>query len=1769
MVRDVAVAGASTRSVGAVPTMLRTPPAGGPVLPPVVTKADYLPLGELGWADVERLFLRLAEREGRAEYAELYGTAGQGQEGIDLVVRNARAGGGSGGSSARRYTTLQSKAVKSLTASKIKSAVDKFVTGSWADRSEVFIYATTHELRPTQLVEELDKQADRLERLGVRLERWGRERVSELMRPLPELVDDFFGREWVKEFCGSDVAASLEGRLQGRDVVTLRAGLRDLYRASFAVQDTGSSLLVPSVAGAPIDPPGFVTLDIAEGGSDPLLGSRTDGAAGRGEQDGSDPARTEALASGAGGGRLGRAGVVAGERFGDTGRMVAPLDGLLQRGRLEDDLGAADISRVPVDEWLAGGMLSVVAGPPGAGKSSLLRHVVLDLLEDAPSSAALADRFGSRVPVWLPFPFLCEHIREGTDRSVGSAVRTWLTRHSAQHLHALVDQALEDDRLLLVVDGLDEWTDEESAHPALSLLETFVRSRSVAAVVSSRPYALRRLVTLAGWRVGHMAPLSAQQRRQLAAMAFAASGRVPQAASGVATGAPAVPDAARVTADDLVDRFCDELGAVAELEVLARVPLFLLMLVGLWSGGPLPAKRVHAYERLVDLLVERHPAIRRRASPRPGPGVDTAEMRQILAAVAYRLRSREAGFVADAGVWRSAVVEVLCDEQLLGYEVHEARRRAPQILAAGEGDLGVLVSYGAGSVGFAHRAVAEQLVAEHLLGLPFPQQEKVLRARVGDRSWREVLLALLAGQQRANEVAALLDIAVAAGPENSMPLLGGYELAAEALASGVRLSPRDVGRFCDLLCRRVERHPWMPHRARLLSSLTGALADTTARRSLMPWFSQKILGRTQSPGAWYELHNTGIPAEQAEPALLAGIRHPASRVKDAAARALAERFGGSPEMRDDLAALVLGAADARTQGAALQTLTTGWPAEPLTTELIAWGRRQRAAKIRAVAIRAARESSQSSDADGGAAPWVQEERQWLLSVLDHGSRQVLPQDSALVEMVCEAAEGDAEVRDRCLSLVSGFPGSPGPQGFTALAWRLLPVTFGSDPKVIDWMVAALASKEHLPDRLTAAPDRWAEEPAIRDAAYRRLQRDRAGVWESVDLVRLSPTEQTRDHMITLLDREAWQSEQAAFALQKHFAQDPVARQALRRRIGGPADKAAALAWIAADVLGPVAGMERLTDLLREHSGEDRSTVVSAIGRLWRSCHEGTTESTHASLDRTEAARVLEQYSGRDLALQCLDAVPTEGYGTARGWIIGTWPEVPEVLTYARKALTGPEPEVSGVLYGYGPHGGPTAAQIVADATALLSPLEPELRVVAAQQLARRGIDTDLVIDLLGDWKSDTSPAVRRAAATTLARALAPQRGQAVDGSPPERRQEALERLRRECRTDLAASWTAEDHERRTAWVIMLLLGDVTLLDGLVEGRDRSPVSVKLSARPLTATDSQFSELIAANWTVLQRQCNNQLIDRFSSRSARRDPARPAVWSALAPVARRHPDVERALQDAVLAHPELLRDRRVLAWYSESNPSDPRLLDLAAQAADMGRSVGSAADAFLDQVSAPTNAQAHRDLLTLLVQQPGHGRVPALINDEEIGFHISGWRRVALARLLPDDPHAQSLYRWLGAVLESGEGIDWTWEEACAVTIGLAPAAHLPILILRLSARLHRRGENYYAPDLVEAVVHRLRRDPAAEVALVAAIIHPDGIDASTGMWQAPDTVGDTSPAHQQILLAALLLAATGLPPAVTEALAPLTSADATLADNPLMTPRPVALAVLDLLDAAT
>ena len=108
----------------------------------------------------------------------------------------------------------------------MSDSVDSFLEGKWADVSRKFIYATSSSTRSTGLVDETEKLTARLTQQSIEFVVWDQEAISSRLKNYPELVDDFFGRQWVKEFCGDTVAKALGTRLDAQKVADFRRGTR-------------------------------------------------------------------------------------------------------------------------------------------------------------------------------------------------------------------------------------------------------------------------------------------------------------------------------------------------------------------------------------------------------------------------------------------------------------------------------------------------------------------------------------------------------------------------------------------------------------------------------------------------------------------------------------------------------------------------------------------------------------------------------------------------------------------------------------------------------------------------------------------------------------------------------------------------------------------------------------------------------------------------------------------------------------------------------------------------------------------------------------------------------------------------------------------------------------------------------------------------------------------------------------------------------------------------------------------------------------------------------------------------------------------------------------------------------------------------------------------------------------------------------------------------------------------------------------------------------
>jgi hypothetical protein len=61
---------------------------------------------------------------------------------------------------------------------------------------------TSHPIEDTKIGDAIEAEAKRLEALDIAFEVIGQERLSQWLKDQPRIVDDFFSRAWVEEFCG-------------------------------------------------------------------------------------------------------------------------------------------------------------------------------------------------------------------------------------------------------------------------------------------------------------------------------------------------------------------------------------------------------------------------------------------------------------------------------------------------------------------------------------------------------------------------------------------------------------------------------------------------------------------------------------------------------------------------------------------------------------------------------------------------------------------------------------------------------------------------------------------------------------------------------------------------------------------------------------------------------------------------------------------------------------------------------------------------------------------------------------------------------------------------------------------------------------------------------------------------------------------------------------------------------------------------------------------------------------------------------------------------------------------------------------------------------------------------------------------------------------------------------------------------------------------------------------------------------------------------------
>ncbi|MGX1502737.1 UNVERIFIED_CONTAM: energy-coupling factor transporter ATP-binding protein EcfA2 [Streptomyces graminofaciens] len=312
----------------------------------------------------------------------------------------------------------------------------------------------------------------------------------------------------------------------------------------------------------------------------------------------------------------------------------------------EDDSTSGRQERHPLREILENHRAITVLGAPGSGKSTLIKRLATSY---ANSQRRVRISDGLPDADWLPLVIKCREIRSSDGATITELLED-IPRHAefpsgAKAFSNLISRALRDGSALVLIDGLDEFSDTSGRVNLLRRLRTFMGMYPLCTVlVTSREAGYRDVAGFVSERFAQYR-VSELNNEEITSLTLAwhkqAHGR-----------SASVLDRAAILAEQIIE--------TDRVRRLAVNPLLLttLLLVQRWIGD-LPRKRSVLYEKAIELLLMTWNV----------EGYDPLDLDEAKPHLAY---------LAHA-MTRSGKQQVSQDEMLFLFQ--EARTALPEVLA--------------------------------------------------------------------------------------------------------------------------------------------------------------------------------------------------------------------------------------------------------------------------------------------------------------------------------------------------------------------------------------------------------------------------------------------------------------------------------------------------------------------------------------------------------------------------------------------------------------------------------------------------------------------------------------------------------------------------------------------------------------------------------------------------------------------------------------------------------------------------------------------------------------------------------------------------------------------------------------------------------------------------------------------------------------------------------------------------------------------------------
>jgi hypothetical protein len=1448
-----------------IPPWLELPPPSGVDNPPVQTRLQELPLGELTWENFERLCLRLVRLEANVEHCQLYGTRGQDQGGIDLYARAALD---------EKYTVYQCKRVRGFGPAQIEVAVSTFLEGEdWPEKTKTFVLCTSESLVSTDRADELEEQRAILNTRGIGLMPWDKNELENKLKDLPELVDDFFSRAWVEAFCGRERAEALGERLDVWNVAEFRSRVGNFYRQVFNTHDPGLPLAPPHGTGPLALEDRYVVPDVLE--------RRTvDAAVPSDAPPMREPSPAKAREE------------ISSEVF------VSASQPREDWRRRSPEHPVLDQDRRPVVDWLVEESHSVVLGGPGSGKSSLLRFIALDLLSESPRMSAMAQEWGRFLPVWVPFPLWTKLISDPAtaSSSLTQALHGWLESYDAADLWPVFEMALRDERVLLLVDGLDEWADEGAAGIALDRLLVFVGQRDVPVVLASRPHGFARLgMRQAGWRTGEIGSLSREQQGRLTRIWFT------HWISALEGGS--APDEGEIDrrADARAREFFAQLERSQDLRDLAGTPLLLCLLIylGLHTAR-LPQNRFDAYETFVRHLTSEHPRRRRRTASLTdelSPELSDDDVRDALAYLAYQFQEETGQGVVDQEQALRAVKKHLRDEDTgLGLDLSEARRLGRDVVEVGEGAVGLLVERAPGEIGFFHRALQEYLAARHLSRLPLDKQADVVENRCSDPQWREVILGTL-HLTRSAEHADRLVGRVRGQVLDEVEQLYARSLLAEIAFGDFGCTAALAKAIAREAFEQIEVGEWMPHRQELLRHALEGMRSTRLRERVKAELRSWFPAREQYRESLFAAIGMWPRTPEAVDTLLRGMHDEEPANQRAAGRALSAMVSGDGTVAGKLVALAQTAVEPGLRAAAIEALLQGWLNHTEIVSLLEDNRQSASPELRLVSILGRVKKGKHND----------EDLEELLRLGSWNSDLTVWWQSEVGSALFEGWHSSERVKEACLRSLEherqnrigkdsgagrGQRNGENLEGGTALG--LLLQAFPQDDDVARYCAEELELEEHpflfhfgyFPFELLARNFR--DNPVVVDALDEWIPRQEFSESAVSLAAQVGRTPVAKAKLLSSLANARFPHWTAQSLLDGWGMEDEEVAQSLRAIAHGPASQASRIGYLLPRIIeDDKRCRDRLLELLKDPECERPDFVMQGLKALDEELLD--TEIVDAVFDSDFLSKERASW----------------GFGSDAGaGLISIRPSDPRVRVLALRELEDRAGNVAAVARGYGDD--PEISGIV---LSMACPLPVQLREMIAARLETGVGDEAFAMSLLELYDHEVDPVVKTRASVSYHRRLKAS-GQGTT--------DAVARLAR-----CICSYGPDHEDRRQAAFCGLV--ELDRLDVMLGARETIGEDRPCAITIVTHREPNVPLLrqILANWERIKGAFGEEFWHRLNKRSSS---DLNSIWNQLLPLADEYPAARAEATAYLRSLTERSPSTNALRFLARAHPRSTLLLD---------------------------------------------------------------------------------------------------------------------------------------------------------------------------------------------------------------------------------------------------